>query len=99
MVNFSAKIIRILRGSYFYPITDDKAPILQKHWASIGENTDKTALLTLVESIISDSRLFDNTLKNIPNFVETVANYLFELMQNGVTNTVEKALESKLEYS
>ena len=86
-------------GSYFYPITDDKALILQKHWASIGENTDKMTLLILVKNIISDNHLFDQTLKNIPDFAETVANYLFELMHNGVKNTVEKALESKLEYS
>ena len=72
---------------------------MQNHWASIGENTDKATLLTLVENIISDSRLFDNTLKNIPNFAESVANYLFELMENGVTNTVEKALESNFGYS
>lgn len=86
-------------GSYAYLMTDDKAVILQKHWAAIGDNTDKESLLTLVKNIISDRQIFDTTLQNVPHFAETVADYLFELMNNGVKNTVEKALEYNLEHS
>ena len=83
-------------GSNFYPITDDKAAILQKKWAKIEDSTNKKRLLELVESVVSDPHLFDETLKNIPNFIETVADCLFELMNNGVRNTMEKALENRL---
>ena len=87
-------------GSYtekpnFYLITDDKAAILQKKWAKIEGKHDKNRLLELVESIVSDANLFDETLKNIPNFIETVADCLFDLMNNGVKNTVEKAVKNR----
>ena len=86
-------------GGHFYPITDDKAAILQKKWAKIEGSTDKKRLLELVNSLVSDSNLFDETLKNIPNFIETVADSLFNLMNDGVKNTVEKALENRLEVA
>jgi tagaturonate reductase len=79
-------------GSNFYPITDDKAAILQKKWAKIEGSTDKERLLALVESVVSDRRLFDETLENIPNFIETVADCLLGLMNNGVKNRMGNRL-------
>ncbi len=86
---------RYTEGSDFYLVTDDKAAILQKKWAKIEGSTNKKRLLELVDSIVSDPNLFDETLKNIPHFIETVAECLFDLMNNGVRNTVEKALENR----
>ena len=83
-------------GSVFYQITDDKAAILKKKWAKTEGSTDKKRLLELVDNIISDPNLFDETFKNVPNFIETVADCLFDLMNNGVKNTLEKALENRL---
>jgi tagaturonate reductase len=82
-------------GSDFYPMTDDKAGILQKKWAAINGNTDKNSLLTFVESVVSDGELFGNSaLNNLP-VSEVIADYLFQLMNNGITPTIQKALENK----
>ena len=84
-------------GSDFYPITDDKANILQQKWALIHGKNDKKSLLEFVENVVSDASLFGNyELKNMPEFVEIVAGYLFQLMNFGVNKTIEKALENKL---
>lgn len=87
---------RYTEGGDFCLITDDKAAILQKKWAKIEGSTNKKRLLELVDNIVSDPLMFDETLKNIPNFIETVADCLFDLVNNGVKNTVEKALENRL---
>jgi tagaturonate reductase len=90
---------RITEGSDFYPMTDDKAGILQKKWAAINGRTDKKSLLAFVESVISDGELFGNSaLNNLP-VSELIADYLFQLMNNGVEKTLKKALENNLEMA
>jgi tagaturonate reductase len=80
-------------GSLFYKITDDKAAILQKKWAAIEGKTDKKSLAMLLNSILFDTELFDTTLIDIPDFKESVTDYLFQLMHLGVNKTVGKALD------
>jgi tagaturonate reductase len=83
-------------GSLFYKMTDDKAAILQEKLASINGKKDKNSLLTFVNSVVSDGALFGNSdLKNLPEFTGIVADYLFQLMNFGVNETLEKALENK----
>jgi tagaturonate reductase len=87
-------------GSDFYPITDDKVHILQQKWALIDGKNDKKSLLEFVENVVSDAQLFGNTsLNNLPKFKENVADYLFQLMNNGVKKTIENALKNKMEIA
>ncbi|MDZ7878967.1 MAG: tagaturonate reductase [Saprospiraceae bacterium] len=84
---------KITEGSNFYPMTDDKAGILQKKWAGIGGSTDKNSLLAFVQSVMSDAELFGNSALNDLPIAEVIADYLFQLMNLGVKKTVEKALD------
>jgi tagaturonate reductase len=82
-------------GSLFYKMTDDKAGILQKKWAAIEGKTDKKSLSMLLNSILFDTELFDTTLIDIPDFKESVTEYLFQLIHLGVNKTIGKALDNK----
>jgi tagaturonate reductase len=59
-----------------YPIVDDKAPMLKKHWDEFNGNN----LATIVENILSDETLFSSSLKNIPLFTATITNELLAII-------------------
>ena len=71
-----------------YPIVDDKAAFLKEHWDNFeGENFEN-----LVQNMLSDTRLFEPTLKNLPHFTETISRYLKAFFENGVESVLEKIL-------
>ena len=90
--------VKMKNGQYFgenlktkesYPINDDKAAVLQEHWADV-EGFSRPQLENLVKNIIADDRLFDDTLKNLPYFASNIAFFLHEMVENGVLETLEK---------
>jgi tagaturonate reductase len=78
-----------LRTKESYPIHDDKAAILQEHWADV-DDFSRPQLENLVKNIVADDRLFEDTLKNLPYFTSSVAFFLHEIVENGVLETLEK---------
>ena len=90
--------VKFENGQYFgenletktpYPINDDKAIFLYEHWSGIPDFSHEN-LKILVKNIVSDNRLFEGTLKNLPYFTSNIAFFLNEIIDNGVLETLEK---------
>jgi tagaturonate reductase len=76
------------RGEDFYLINDDQAAYFYQKWQGI---TAETAA-GLVQSILSNTQIWDTNLTKLSGFAEAVTDYLVEMMNSGVKATLEKAI-------
>lgn len=76
------------RGDDFYLINDDQAAYFYEKWQGI---TAETAA-GLVQSILSNTQIWDTNLTKLSGFAEAVTDYLVEMMNSGVKATLEKAI-------
>jgi tagaturonate reductase len=76
------------RGDDFYLINDDQAAYFYEKWQGI---TAETAA-GLVQSILSNTQIWDTNLTKLSGFAEAVTDYLVEMMNTGVKATLEKAI-------
>jgi tagaturonate reductase len=72
-----------------YLINDDKAAIFYEYWSNTKTN-NRESIEDFVEKVISDERLFDETLRKLPDFVPTIAFLLYDIFEFGPLKTLEK---------
>ena len=84
------KPVEAIDGKYYgfinkkkYLINDDKAPYYYDLWQS--NHVDDVVIKSL-----SDETLWSDDLSAIDGFADAVENYLMQLMNDGVTNTIEQ---------
>lgn len=70
------------RGTEQYVITDDNAAVFAGYWKEV-KTADSAAVTQLVQQIISDTRLWEADLNQLPGFAETVSAHLLGMMQEG----------------
>ena len=73
----------------FYPIQDEYASFFEKAW----KETDPSSLTSLkqfVQNVLENSSIFDNKLKAIPQFIDDVAQKIYELTTYGVQLTINR---------
>lgn len=68
-----------------YPIPDDKALLMQRHWQSAGIDT-------IASRVLSDADIFGEDLTQYNGFAETVQSYLTSLAQQGAEKTLRSVL-------
>jgi tagaturonate reductase len=68
-----------------YPIPDDKATLMQRHWQSA--EVDSIAAV-----VLSDADIFGEDLTQYNGFAETVQSYLTSLVQQGAEKTLRSVM-------
>ena len=76
------------RGESFYLINDDQAAYFSEQWQGVTVET----VGTLVNEVLSNTKIWDTNLTKLAGFAETVTELLIEMMTNGVKATLEKAI-------
>ncbi len=76
------------RGEEFYAITDEQAGYFYEQWQGVTVET----LPEFVHTVLSNPKLWETDLTKLAGFAETVTEYLGEMMNNGVKNTLEKVI-------
>jgi len=76
------------RGEEFYVINDEQAAYFHEKWEGITAET----VSTLVQQVLSDTKLWEIDLTKLVGFAEAITGYLVEMMNNGVKATLEKAI-------
>ncbi|HAK79698.1 MAG TPA: altronate oxidoreductase, partial [Runella sp.] len=76
------------RGESFYLINDDQAAYFSEQWQGVTVET----VGTLVNEVLSNTKIWDTNLTKLAGFAETVTELLTEMMANGVKATLEKAI-------
>ncbi|MEI7584514.1 tagaturonate reductase [Runella sp.] len=76
------------RGEEFYVINDEQAAYFYEKWEGV---TDET-VSTLVQQVLSDTKLWEIDLTKLAGFADAITGYLVEMMTNGVKATLEKAI-------
>lgn len=72
-------------GGKAYPIPDDKATLMQRHWQSAG-------IGSIASSVLSDTGIYGEDLTQYNGFAETVESYLGSLVQQGAEKTLRSVL-------
>ncbi len=76
------------RGDDFYIINDEQAAYFYEKWQ--GVTTESVG--ELVQTVLSNTKIWEADLTKLEGFAETVTEYLTDMMNNGVKNTLEKAI-------
>ena len=66
-----------------YPIKDEMAGYFFDHWQNLSTNI-------LVETVLSDTTLWDTDLTRIPGFTTSVTANLEKIMQQGILAVINK---------
>ncbi|MFN8348113.1 MAG: tagaturonate reductase [Spirosomataceae bacterium] len=76
------------RGEEFYWINDEQAAYFYQKWEGITAESAGE----LVQSVLSDTKLWEVDLTKLAGFAEAVKGYLTDMMNNGVKAILEKAI-------
>ncbi len=76
------------RGEEFYVINDEQAAYFYEQWQGVTVET----VPAFVQTVLSNTKLWDTDLTKLEGFAETVTEYLTEMMNTGVKTTLEKAI-------
>lgn len=76
------------RGEEFYVINDEQAAYFYEQWQGVTVET----VPAFVQAVLSNTKLWDTDLTKLPDFAETVTEYLVEMMNTSVKTTLEKAI-------
>lgn len=76
------------RGEEFYVINDEQAAYFYEQWQGVTAET----IPAFVQTVLSNTKLWDTDLTKLAGFAETVTEYLIEMMNTGVKTTLEKAI-------
>lgn len=74
-----------MRGTEYYPISDDHAQIFAGYWAGV-QSENALSVKDMVHTICADERLWEMNLATLPGFADTVATHLQGMLKNGVSN-------------
>ena len=81
--------VKVENGKYygefdgnFYWIQDESAQVYYERWASLS-------VVTLVDTVLSDSEYWGADLSNLPGFKESVVNYLNKMIESGAKNLLK----------
>jgi tagaturonate reductase len=78
-------------GGDFYPIQDDHAAFFYDAWRKTDE-LDLSSLCDFVESVLSNTTIFDKNLLEIHGFVSKIADLMFEMAHNGFAKAVKRRI-------
>jgi tagaturonate reductase len=86
---------QLTEGGDFYPIQDDHAAFFKQTWDKTDE-LDLSSLCDFVEEVLSNEVIFDKKLKELPDFIGTVAELIFDMTNNGFKKVIEKYSDAKV---